>query len=251
MASKLYGVNATIIIFLFLLYFIVLFCIVLYCNVLLCIVLYCIVLYCIVLYCIVLYCIVLYCIVLCFIVFPCIVLYCIKLCFIVLYCIVLYCVVLYCIVLYYIVSMHVPPHLEPFNASPHPIHHESSLCFPYIPNILPWRDENRWVSMTHLLMTLLLRITNSPPSLPYTIPGFFPHNLLSFLTLIQTSGIFLACFSNLYIYFFNFFFLSINSFYFSYIFFPSPKKFLPIRPILDFSNRFLVFKSISDLLKFF
>ena len=64
MASKLYGVNATIIIFVFSLYCIVLYCIVLYCIVLYCIVLYCIVLYCIVLYCIVLYCIVLYCIVL-------------------------------------------------------------------------------------------------------------------------------------------------------------------------------------------
>ena len=82
-ASKLYGVNATIITFVFVLYCIVLYCIVLYCIVLYCIVLYCIVLYCIVLYCIVLYCIVLYCIVL----------YCI-----VLYCIVLYCIVLYCIV---------------------------------------------------------------------------------------------------------------------------------------------------------
>ena len=63
-ASKLYGVDATIIIFVFVLYCIVLYCIVLYCIVLYCIVLYCIVLYCIVLYCIVLYCIVLYCIVL-------------------------------------------------------------------------------------------------------------------------------------------------------------------------------------------
>ena len=70
-ASKLYGVNATILIFVFVLY-----CIVLYCIVLCCIVLYCIVLYCIVLYCNVLYCIVLYCIV-------------------------LYCIVLYCIVLYF------------------------------------------------------------------------------------------------------------------------------------------------------
>ena len=48
MASKLHGVNATVIIRI---------CIVLYCIVLYCIVLYCIVLYCIVLYCIVLYCI--------------------------------------------------------------------------------------------------------------------------------------------------------------------------------------------------
>ena len=55
MASKLYGVDATIIIFVFVLYCIVLYCIVLYCIVLYCIVLYCIVLYCIVLY---LYCIV-------------------------------------------------------------------------------------------------------------------------------------------------------------------------------------------------
>ena len=47
MASKLYGVEATIIIFVFVLY---LYCIVLYCIVLYCIVLY---LYCIVLYCIV------------------------------------------------------------------------------------------------------------------------------------------------------------------------------------------------------
>ena len=44
-ASKLYGVNATIIIFVFVLYCIVLYCIVLYCIVLYCIVLYCIVLY--------------------------------------------------------------------------------------------------------------------------------------------------------------------------------------------------------------
>ena len=58
-ASKLYGVNATIIIFVFDLYCIVLYCIVLYCIVLYCIVLYCIVLYCIVMYFIVLYCIVL------------------------------------------------------------------------------------------------------------------------------------------------------------------------------------------------
>ena len=58
MASKLYGVNATIIIFVFVLYCIVLYCI--YCILLYCIVLYCIVLYCILLYCIVLYCIVLY-----------------------------------------------------------------------------------------------------------------------------------------------------------------------------------------------
>ena len=40
MASKLYGVDATIIIFVFVLYFIVLYCIVLYCIVLYCIVLY-------------------------------------------------------------------------------------------------------------------------------------------------------------------------------------------------------------------
>ena len=59
MASKLYGVDATIIMFLF-----VFCCIVLYRNALYCIVLYCIVLYCIVWYCIVLYYIVLYCIVL-------------------------------------------------------------------------------------------------------------------------------------------------------------------------------------------
>ena len=57
-ASKLYGVNATIIIFVFVLYCIVFYFIVLYCIVLYCIVLYCNVLYCIVLYCIVLYCIV-------------------------------------------------------------------------------------------------------------------------------------------------------------------------------------------------
>ena len=82
-ASKLYGVNASMIIFVFVLYCIVLYCILLYCIVLYFIVLYCIVLYCIVLYCIVLYCIVLFCIVL----------YCI-----VLYCILLYCIVLYCIV---------------------------------------------------------------------------------------------------------------------------------------------------------
>ena len=60
-ASKLYGVYATIIIFVF--FCIVLYCIVLYCIVLYCIVLYCIFVYCIVLYCILLYCIVLYCIV--------------------------------------------------------------------------------------------------------------------------------------------------------------------------------------------
>ena len=42
MASKLYGVDATIIIFVFVLYCIVLYCIVLYCIVLYCIVLYCI-----------------------------------------------------------------------------------------------------------------------------------------------------------------------------------------------------------------
>ena len=42
MASKLYGVDATIIIFVVLLYCIVLYCIVLYCIVLYCIVLYCI-----------------------------------------------------------------------------------------------------------------------------------------------------------------------------------------------------------------
>ena len=59
---KLYGVNATIIIFVFVLYCVLLYCIVLYCIVLYCIVLYYFVLYCIVLYCIVLYCIVLYCI---------------------------------------------------------------------------------------------------------------------------------------------------------------------------------------------
>ena len=46
MASKLYGVNATIIIFMFVLYCIVLYCIVLYCIVMYCIVSYCIVLYC-------------------------------------------------------------------------------------------------------------------------------------------------------------------------------------------------------------
>ena len=46
-ASKLYGVNANIIVFVFVLYCIVLYCIVLYCIVLYCIVLYCIVLYCI------------------------------------------------------------------------------------------------------------------------------------------------------------------------------------------------------------
>ena len=46
-ASKLYGVNATIIIFVFVSYCIVLYCIVLYCIVLYCIVSYCIVLYCI------------------------------------------------------------------------------------------------------------------------------------------------------------------------------------------------------------
>ena len=103
MASKLYGVDATIIIFVFVLYCIVLYCIVLYCIVLYRIVLYCIVLYCIVLYCIVLYCIVLYCIVLYCIVLYCIVLYCIVLYCIVFYCIVLYCIVLYCIVLYCIV----------------------------------------------------------------------------------------------------------------------------------------------------
>ena len=47
-ASKLYGVDATIIIFVFVLYCIVLYCILLYCIVFYCIVLYCIVLYCIV-----------------------------------------------------------------------------------------------------------------------------------------------------------------------------------------------------------
>ena len=52
LASKLYGVNATIIIFVFVLYCFVLYCIVLYCIVLFCIVLYCFVLYCIVLFCI-------------------------------------------------------------------------------------------------------------------------------------------------------------------------------------------------------
>ena len=41
MVSKLYGVNATIIIFVFVLYCIVLYCIVLYCIVLFCFVLYC------------------------------------------------------------------------------------------------------------------------------------------------------------------------------------------------------------------
>ena len=65
MASKLYGVDATIIMFLFvfcciLLYRNALYCIVLYCIVFYYIVLFCIVLYCIVWYCIVLYCIVLY-----------------------------------------------------------------------------------------------------------------------------------------------------------------------------------------------
>ena len=43
MASKLYGVNTSIIIFVFVLYCILLYCIVLYCIVLYCIVLYCIV----------------------------------------------------------------------------------------------------------------------------------------------------------------------------------------------------------------
>ena len=95
-ASKLYGVDATTLIFL--LFCFVLYCIVLYFIVLYCIVLYCIVLYCIVLYCIVMYFNVLYCIVLCCFVLPCIVLYCIVLYCIVLYCIVLYCIVLYCIV---------------------------------------------------------------------------------------------------------------------------------------------------------
>ena len=55
--SKLYGVNATIVIFVF----------VLYCFVFYCIVLYYIVLYCTVLYCTVSYCIVFYSIVLCYI----------------------------------------------------------------------------------------------------------------------------------------------------------------------------------------
>ena len=58
--SKHYRLNATIIIFVFLLYRIVLYRIVLYRIVLYCIVSYCIVSYCIVLYCIVLYCILLY-----------------------------------------------------------------------------------------------------------------------------------------------------------------------------------------------
>ena len=53
-ASKIYGVNATIIIFVFVLYCIVLYCIVLYCIMLYCIVLFCFVLYYIVLFCIVL-----------------------------------------------------------------------------------------------------------------------------------------------------------------------------------------------------
>ena len=45
MASKLYGVIATILLFVFVLYCIVLYCIVLYCIVFYCILLYCIVLY--------------------------------------------------------------------------------------------------------------------------------------------------------------------------------------------------------------
>ena len=65
-ASKLYGVNDTLIIFVFVLYFTVLYCFVLYCIVLFCIALYCIELYCIALYCFVLYCIVFYCFVLWF-----------------------------------------------------------------------------------------------------------------------------------------------------------------------------------------
>ena len=84
-ASKLYGVNAAIIIFLFVLY---------------CIVFFCFVLYCIVLYCFVFYCIVLCCILLYFIVLYCVVFYCILLYYIVLYCVLLYCILFYCIVLY-------------------------------------------------------------------------------------------------------------------------------------------------------
>ena len=59
MASKLHGVNATIIIFVFVFYCISLSFILLYCTLLYCIVLYCIVLCFIVLYCFVFYCIVL------------------------------------------------------------------------------------------------------------------------------------------------------------------------------------------------